>query len=62
MVTIVYTKSLCIMHDTSIACALEQVDIIANTPEGEFETDLLISGDTDGSLSFAFQLQIVCCN
>ncbi|KAK1368042.1 hypothetical protein POM88_034134 [Heracleum sosnowskyi] len=40
------------VRDTSIACTLEQVDIIANMPEGEFETDLIISGDKDGSLSF----------
>lgn len=48
------------MKDT-VAWALEQVDIVASSPEGEFETDLLISGDKDGSVRYVVQLPILFC-
>lgn len=50
------------MRDTSIAWALEHVDFVASSPEGEFETDLLISGAKNGSLRYVVQLQTFFCN
>lgn len=37
-----------------LTCALEQVDITAHMADGEFNTDLLISGGMLGSLGYAF--------
>ncbi|WOG85503.1 hypothetical protein DCAR_0104692 [Daucus carota subsp. sativus] len=44
----------------NISRALEQVEVIAHMPNGEFRTDLLISGDINGTLRYASNSTFFC--